>query len=238
MDSPTSSAAAVARQLGTTVPRVVRAVERLGIDARKSNGRMALGPEQIARVRRELGVSAKVPGLTPTQVTVLAALRDAPLGLTSIRAVARRAGLSATASSRALNALQDLGLVSREPAMIAAGSARSVELLKLNRRAARWTQIAPLLAPVRPAVRDQATRDKRVPQALHHLFWNSAPSQLDIGHGGPYIARRLLREMDVEGLAWGARNLNSADWLQAEKARALGAPVRALARNLAAAAGS
>jgi DNA-binding MarR family transcriptional regulator len=238
MDSTCQSGAAVARRLGTSVPRVVRAIERLGIDARKSNGRMTLRPRQVARLRRELGVSAKVPGLTSTQVTVLVALRDAPLGLTSVRSVARRAGLSPTASSRALDALQDLGLVRREPAMIAAGSARTVELLQLNRRTTRWMEIAPLLAPVRPAVRHAATREKQVPPALRHLFWNTAPTQLDVRRGGPYIARRLLRTMDLEGLAWGARNLKSADWLQAEKARGLGAPVRALARNLAATAGS
>jgi len=94
-----------------------------------------------------------------------------------------------------------------------------------------------LLAPVRPPVRPVAPREQRVPPALRHLFWNTAPAQLDVLRGGPYIARRLLRTMDLEGLAWGASNLRSADWLQAQKARGLDAQVRALARNLAATAG-
>jgi MarR family len=235
MDSkPRSSAAAVARELGTTVPRVVRAIERLGINARGSNGRMLLNHEQVARLRAELGVGAKVPGLTPIQVTVLSALRDAPLGLASIRAVARRAGVSPTASSRALDTLQRVGLVTREPTMLAAGSARPAEVLHLNRRAARWKEIAPLLAPVRPPARHVTTRQKQVPAGLRHLFWNTAPTQLDVRHAGPYIARRLLRTMDVEGLAWGASALKGADWLQAQRARGLDAPARALARNLAA----
>src|ERR1019366_8038177 len=138
MDSKPKSAAAVARQLGTSVPRVVRAVERLGIDARTSNGRMLLHDEQVARLRAELGVGASIPGLPPIQVSVLAALRDAPLGLASIRAVARRAGVSPTASARALDALLSVGLVKREPTVLAAGSARPAELLHLNRRAPRW----------------------------------------------------------------------------------------------------
>jgi hypothetical protein len=41
------------------------------------------------------------------------------------------------------------------------------------------------------------------------------PTQLDLSHGGPYIARRLLSTMDFDGLAWGARNLRPTDWEQA-----------------------
>jgi hypothetical protein len=237
MDTTRKSAAAVARELGTSVPRVVRAVERLGIDARASNGRMLLGGEQVARLRAELGVGARVPGLSPTQVFVLAALRDAPLGLASIRAVARRAGVSPTASARALDALLGVDLVKRQPTVLAAGSARPAELWHLNRRAPRWRQIAALLAAVRPPVRHPAPHEHRVPAALRHLFWNTAPTQLEVRRGGAYIARRLLRTMDLEGLAWGASNLSSDDWRRAQRARGLDAPVRALARNLAATAG-
>jgi hypothetical protein len=199
---------------------------------------MLLDDEQVAQLQAELGVRARVPGLTPIQVSVLAALRDAPLGLVSIRAVARRAGVSPTASARALEALLSEGLVRRVPTTLAAGSARPAELLHLNRRSPRWRRIAPLLAPVRAPVLPVAPREQRVPLALRHLFWNTAPAQLDVLRGGPYIARRLLRVMDFEGLAWGASNLSSADWLQAQKARGLDPQVRALAGNLAAAAGN
>ncbi|MFZ0179579.1 MAG: helix-turn-helix domain-containing protein [Candidatus Dormiibacterota bacterium] len=233
MDSEFRSAATVARELGTSVPRVVRAIDRLRIDARRANGRMVLTGDQTAQLRGELGVSVMVPGLSATQVSVLVALRDAPLGLVSIRAVARRAGLSPTAASRAVEALQDAGLVRREAPTIAAGSARSAELLQLNRRAPRWTQIASLLATVRLPLRGDRVRDKRVPPSLRHLFWNTADTQLSLQHGGPYIARRLLRTMDLEGLSWGASNLRASDWLEAAKARGLEARVRALARNLA-----
>jgi hypothetical protein len=40
--------------------------------------------------------------------------------------------------------------------------------------------------------------------------------------------------MDLDGLAWGARNLRASDWLHARQARGLDFKTRALARNLAA----
>ena len=62
---------------------------------------------------------------------------------------------------------------------------------------------------------------KRVPRRLRHLFWNTAESQLDVSHAGSYIARRLLRTMDIQGLAWGAQALKREDWEQAALARGL-----------------
>ena len=76
----------------------------------------------------------------------------------------------------------------------------------------------------------------RVPARLRHLFWNTADSQLDVRHAGPYIARRLLREMDLQGLAWGAASLSQQDWRRAAEARGLDPQTRRLALNLAQAA--
>lgn len=73
----------------------------------------------------------------------------------------------------------------------------------------------------------------RVPLRLRHLFWNTAESQLDVRRAGPYIARRLLRTMDLQGLAWGAQALGPDDWEQAALARGLEPKARRLARNLA-----
>ncbi|HYM45915.1 MAG TPA: MarR family transcriptional regulator [Solirubrobacteraceae bacterium] len=194
---------------------------------------MALCPEHLARLRDELGVSVAAPGLTPIETRVLAALRDAPLGLASARAVARRAGVSPTAASRALKTLEGKSLVRREPTVLAAGRARRVELLHADRLSPRWDELTPLLAHVRPPAR-RPVRDTRVPVRLRHLFWNTASAQLTVERGGPYIARRLLSTMDLDGLAWGARNLRASDWAQAQKARGLEPGTRALARNLAA----
>ncbi len=196
---------------------------------------MELRPAQVARLRAELGVSVRIPGLTPTEVRVLAALRDAPLGLASARAVARRAVVSPTAGSRALKTLQGKGLARSERTTIAAGRVREAAVFHAERLSPRWEQLAPLLAGVRPPVRPPAERDVRVPARLRHLFWNTAPKQLELEHGGSYVARRLLSTMDLDGLAWGARTLRASDWAQARRARGLDPGTRALARNLAAA---
>lgn len=231
----TYAAADVARGLGTTVPRVVRAAERLGLDAREPNGRWRFSRSMLSRLRDELGVTPEVPGLSPTEVKVLAALSRAPFGLSSARVVARRAVISPTAAAGALRTLEDQGLVYHEETRIAAGRTRQVTLYHANRRAERWLDLTPALVRVLPP-RRRTRRDRRVPTGLRHLFWNTASSQLEVGHGGPYIARRLLTTMDSDGLAWGAKNLRASDWEHAARTRGLDDRQRALAHNLAAAA--
>jgi len=229
------SGAQLARELGTSVPRISRAVDRLGIDARQANGRLAFTPRQAERLRSALGVTPALPGLTRTQVRVLAALRSAPFGMVSARAVARRAAISPTAATRALGDLLTLGLVSRTDEVLAAGRARKAAIWRAVLTHPRWSEIDRHLAGVETPERDGIT-DERVPPHLLHLFWNTAPSQLDVRTAGPYIARRLLREMDVQGLAWGAATLARDDWLQGIQARGLGTRTRQMGRNLAEAA--
>ena len=89
----------------------------------------------------------------------------------------------------------------------------------------------PILGEVAPPARRQPD-SRRVPARLRHLFWNTADSQLDVDHAGAYIARRLLRTMDLQGLAWGAQALAPEDWRQAAGARGLDPTVRQLARSL------
>jgi hypothetical protein len=231
----TISGAALARDLGTSVPRISRAVERLGIDARQPNGRLALTPSQAGQLRRALGATPRLEGFTRPEIRVLAALRSAPFGLVSARAVARRSGLSPTAAARALRALRHRGLATETREVIAAGRARTAGIWRANVTHPSWSALDPALARVEPPERGPEAGD-RVPAHLRHLFWNTADSQLDVTRAGPYIARRLLRTMDLQGLAWGAQALSPDDWLQGTRARGLDPAVRQLARNLAEAA--
>jgi predicted transcriptional regulator len=121
---------------------VVRVVERLGFDARRENGRIELRPPHVADLRDVLGVSVRICDLTSTEVRVLGALRGAPLGLVSARAVAQRAAISPIAASRALKTLESKGLIGRERTMIAAGRARHVELFYAKRLPPRWAELA------------------------------------------------------------------------------------------------
>jgi len=229
----TYSAATVAQLLNTSVPRVVRAAERLGLQARRgSSHRWELTRSMVDRLSRELGYTPSIDGLSEVEVKVLAAVARAPLGLASVRVVGGQAVVSPTSASKALRSLEAQGLVYREPTTIAAGRARDVELLHANRMTPAWLELAPRLASVRTPAR-KPRRRPGVPPRLRHLFWNTASSQLDIRIGGSYIARRLLTTGDLEGLAWGAENLRAADWEQAARARGLDRRTRALALNLA-----
>ena len=228
----TISGAALARELGTSVPRITRAVERLGIDARQTNGRLALTRRQAGRVRRELGVTPQADGLTRPETVVLAALRNAPFGLVSARAVARRSGLSPTAAGRALNSLLVKELVEQSSEVIAAGRAREMKVWRANILSPRWPTLDPILHQVE-SPEQSAPVAERVPKHLRHLFWNTAESQLDVSYAGAYIARRLLQTMDLQGLAWGVQALKPADWKQGAKARGLDPKVKQLAHNLA-----
>lgn len=231
----TISAADLARELGTSVPRVTRALERLGIDARLPSGRFAIVAADAERLRSELGATPTVVGLTRPETMALAALRSAPFGLVSARAVARRSGLSPTATTRALEGLLSKDLATQRSEVIAAGRARPARVWRANVTSDRWAELDPALAEVVPPAQPRP-RSGRVPPHLRHLFWNTAESQLELDRAGAYIARRLLRTMDLQGLAWGARALAPKDWSQAAGARGLDPKTRRLARNLAEAA--
>jgi hypothetical protein len=234
----TRSAADLARELGTSVPRVTRTADRLGLDVRQSNGRFAFDARAADRLRRVLGSTPRLEGLSRLELAVLAALRSAPFGLGSARAVARRSGLSPTAAARALGSLHCQQLVERTTEVVAEGRAHETTIWRANVRHPRWPSLDPALAQVRrPSPSNRAWRGGgRVPARLRHLFWNTAESQLDVDRAGPYIARRLLRTMDLQGLAWGARALAPEDWERAALARGLDPKAMRLAHNLAQAA--
>jgi len=229
------SAREAARRLGTSVPRVTRAIERSRMRVRRGpNGRVRLTRRQFERLRAELGTDAELPGLSRTEGRVLAALARSPRGLGSARAVAARAGVSPTAAGKAVSELERRGLVNRERTWIAAGKAREVDLLAANVTAPEWPELAPRLAAIERPRRGRVTRERRVPHYLEHLFWNTAPSQLEVDRAGAYIARRLIQTGDLDGLAWGAENLDADAWREAAMARGLRPEQRALADNLAA----
>jgi hypothetical protein len=230
----TISAAEAARRLATNVPRVQRAIDRLGIVVERGRGgRVRLTEQQLEELRGELGVVAAVDGLSRVETQVLAALARAPRGLVSARAVARRAGVSPTAGAAAVRSLAERGLVRREREWVAAGRAREIELIRADVTAPDWPALAPHLAAVRLPGEPPHPPSSRVPARLRHLFWNADPSRLDVRAHGAYIAERLLSARDLDGLAWGLRALNAADWEQASRTRGLSAPQRALALNLA-----
>ena len=194
---------------------------------------MRLSERQLEELRDELGVVPRVEGLGRVETRVLAALARAPRGLVSVRAVARRAGVSPTAAGAAVRSLSRRGLVRKEREWVASGRARELELIRAEVTAADWPELAPKLAAVALPTGPTEPRPTRLPSRLAHLFWNADPRRIDVPTHGGYLAERLLSAKDLDGLAWGIRALTGADWEQAARNRGLSVRQRALAHNLA-----
>jgi hypothetical protein len=117
--------------------------------------------------------------------------------------------------------------------MQARGHASEVTIYQVRFGSQEWLALVPALTKVQLPERVGRPRAKRVPPHLLHLFWNTAPAQLDVATSAPYIARRLLTTSDPDGLAWGTVNLPASAWEHAAATRGLEPPQRALAHNLA-----
>jgi hypothetical protein len=231
----TYSLAGAARRLGTSSPRIRRAVDRLGWTVEQdSSGVFHLTEDQVSELARELGVTQLIPaGMSRSDAQVLAALSRSPRGVSSAREAARRAGVSPTTAGRALGRLVTQGLVTPAPMMLARGHASEVKVYQVRLGSDEWLALAPVVAKVQLPELASRSRAKRVPPRLLHLFWNTAPTQLDIASSAPYIARRLLTAFDPDGPAWGAVNLPASAWEHAAATRGVEPAKRALARNLA-----
>ena len=230
----TDSLASTAAALGTSAPRVRRAVDRLGICVeRTASGVFRLTPRQVEELARELGASPSVPELSRVETRVLVALSRSSRGVASVREAARRAGVSPTAAARALARLTSEGLIAQTPMMLAQGHAVEATVYQVIFGSPRWLALAPKIARVRLPAGPVMPPATRVPPRLRHLFWNAAPGQLDVADSAPFIARRLITSFDPDGLAWGTANLPASAWEHAAHTRGLEPAKRALAHNLA-----
>lgn len=230
----TYSLAAAARLLGTSAPRVRRAVDRLGMTAERAvSGAFRLTQRQMDELARELGVTPPLPDLSQVEARVLAALSRSPRGVSSVREAARRSSVSPTAAAHALSRLAAAGLIARTPMMLARGHATETAVYQVRFSSPRWLALAPEVARIRLPGRREAAHATRVPPHLLHLFWNAAPSQLEVTTSAPFIARRLLTSFDPDGMAWGTKNLPASAWEHAAAARGIDPARRALAHNLA-----
>ena len=230
----TYSLAEAARALRTSAPRVRRAIDRLGMQVERSDsGAFRLTQGQVDELASVLGVTPSIPELSPQEARVLAALSRSPRGVASVREAARRAGTSPTATARALASLASAGLMMQTRATLARGRATEARVYQVPFASPKWLALAPVIAQVQLPTRLERAHATRVPPHLLHLFWNVAPTQLDVASSAPFIARRLITSFDPDGLAWGSRNLPASAWEHAAATRGLEPAKQALAHNLA-----
>lgn len=195
----------LARELRTSIPRVHRAV-RDGIIRPVESGsrRLLFRCDAISVLRRRWGWCPELRGLSREEAFVLAALSRRPLGMRSNRAVARAAHVSPTTAQRVLRELRRRGYVGRRSVRVAEGRAKDAEIWEVRWGSTRWLRVASRIGRCELPVEDDE-QEVGVPRRLAHLFWNVRVSDLDPVRHGRYIADRILRDGDAQGLAWLAR---------------------------------
>lgn len=116
---------------------------------------------------------------------------------------------------------------------MAEGRARDADMWTVRWGSRRWLRVA---GGVGRCVRPESDepRDGRILQCLAHLFWNVDLDELDPVRDAHYIADRLLRTGDAQGLAWLARAVPREAIVAATRGRGLDPCRAALGRVLAA----
>ncbi len=226
----------VAARLGTSVPRVHRAVKRLGLrPARSPGGHLKLGATDVRRLTTALGWVPEIADLNREGTLALAALGRRPFGLTSARAVARAAGISPTAASGALQHLEASGYVEQVFRQVVEGHVRTISVWQVRWTSAVWRAAAPELAPVvLPETNRDAPIPRHLPNRFSHLFWDvPTPTKIDLEASGPTVAHRVLTSNDPQAIAWAASALRPADLRSGAQFRGTDSRTRALAENLA-----
>lgn len=236
MDKPRTTSEA-ARELGTSVPRILRATRQGLVPSVRRGNRTLLTAKAVEELRRRWGWTPRHDELTRAELLVLAAMARRPRGVRSARQVARHVGVSPTTASAALRHLADRGFVERSTVTEVAGAVRDVRVWHIRWEGRPWQRVAGEVGRVTlPTRTDVRARDVRVPSRLAHLFWNTSVRDLTVDDHAVLIAGRILRSGDPEALAWMIRNLPSDAIADATRGRGLDRRSAALGRVLAAAA--
>jgi len=231
------SPGALANELGTSVPRVHRAIQKLGLAPQRTpGGHLRIPYDDAQEIRRCLGAVSLVNRLSRQQLLVLTALSRRPFGLRSERAVARASGVSPTAAGAALGRLEELGYISHRPHLVIEGSVHSVMEWEVAFASPAWRGVAPAVRKVElPQARRQTKQPRGLPRRLSHLFWDVPhPERIDWSrHGGATVALRLLASNDPRAHAWAAAELSPWALDNAGLFRGVPPEIVAFAHNLA-----
>lgn len=202
----------VASALNTSVPRVTRAMKRLGLVPTRGlrNGRQVqlLDASQVAILEDELGFAPTVDGYTREDMFVLAAMNLSPYGFRSVRTVSSAATVSATTAAKVVARLTQRGLIIVSPQReLLNRKVITVSTLQANRHHDEWRRLSGQIAMVRLPSATLSPTPKVVPRRFWHLFWNADPLKLPISEHADFIAARLLLSDEPQAIAWAAINL-------------------------------
>ena len=221
------SAPQAARALGVSLPRVHRLLDNLGV-ARTGRGvpRPVTVEALQALVDRIGAVPTRVEDLDRVQMLVLAALARAGLGLESVRAVARVAGTSPSATATALSVLEAKGLAARQVRRVVQGVPRTVTFWSANVLGDAWTEriasaTARVILPADLTTPVPTPRARRIPARFAHLFWNVQFSEVDTTRDADYVASRMLGADDVAAWLWAVDHLPESSLRRAGQIRGI-----------------
>jgi len=229
-----------AESLGTTVPRVTRAIENLRIaprraaTARQHRRAQVLNSEQLTRLQERLGAAPVNGEFSREEMFILSALNLSPFGFRSARAAASAASVSATTAAKALPVLVASGLVteSTKP-VLDSGRVTRGTVYEANRTSDGWhTAFDDIRSTYLPESR-KSTEPKLVPRRFWHLFWNATPSKLPISEHADFIASRMLLSQNPQAVAWAALHLPASSIANTAKLRHVSARDRSWLKNLA-----
>lgn len=223
-----------AAELGTTIPRVLRAARKGHVPSVSRGNRTLLPESSVELLRRRWGWTPAHHELTRHELLVLAALSRCSRGSRSARRIAARAGVSPTTAVATLQRLAEREFVERSTVTEVAGDVREVQVWQVRWSAAPWQRVASQVGGVSlPARTETRAHDVRVPSRLAHRFWNTDMRELIVEDHAVLIAGRILGSNDPEALAWMVRNVPSEAIERATRRRGMDPRSAALGRVLA-----
>lgn len=227
----------VADWLGVSVPTIHRAISRLELTpSRGAKGHFRLGEKDVHLLLKHLGKAPKVNGFSREELFVLKVLLIRPFGLRSARLVAHHAGISPSTALKALNNLEQRGMVEHLRDVVAEGIVKEIHVWILCVTPYWMTDRIALdiRSTIPPASVRPIRRDSKVPRRFKHLFWNVDLAKLTTKDHGPAIAIAILEQDNPHGLAWAIHNLDSEAFaVAALPRRGFTAEMSALAAHIA-----
>ena len=222
MDTDQLTVSRLATELGVAPSTLYRRLVRQPLTATRAD-----------QLRKLFGVVPAVPGYSRRELLILATISRSPLGLRSVRAIARRTSLSPTTVSRALPRLLRNALVTCVRRQFVEGRIVEGDLWSLNHASAKWHEIAAAVGRVSLPEVAPAPIAHHVPARFGHHFWTGSLSTLDLDSDGPYIASRLVLSDDPQAIAWAAANLSAGSLRRCARSRGLAPSQRSLLLGMA-----